>query len=495
MSLTEELYKWQCKIERWATEYGLDYFPVIFEMLDYDTINAIASYGGFPTRYPHWRFGMQYDYMNKGYTFGLQKIYEMVINNNPCYAYLQEANSLVDQKLVMAHVYGHCDFFKNNYTFTHTNRKMMDKIANNANIIRSFYEKYGYDKVERFLDCVLSLENLIDHHSVHTPQKKEEKKNVDNTSRVVKLKAKSYMDKFINPPEFLEEQQRLIDKKMEKNRQVKPKASEKDVLAFLSDNAPLESWKKTIIDIVREEAYYFAPQGQTKIMNEGWASLWHSKMMTEKILSDSEIVDFADHHAGTMAVHPGSLNPYKLGLEIFRDIIFRWDTGRFGKEWDEIEDFRVKNAWNKKLNLGMKKIFEVRALYNDITFIDTFLTDEFIKTQKLFTYAFNQKSKSYVITSRDCSAIRQQLLQNLTNFGDPYIKVVDGNYENRGELLLHHRHEGADLDVQKAMFTLRNLCEIWGRPVNLSTVFQGNSHIISFDGEKFKGVNTQEKKK
>ncbi len=107
--------------------YGLDFFPTIFEVVDYDELNDVAAYGGFPTRYPHWRFGMEYEQLAKGYTYGLQKIYELVINNNPCYAYLMRSNALTDQKLVMAHVYGHCDFFKNNDWFSHTNRKMMDR--------------------------------------------------------------------------------------------------------------------------------------------------------------------------------------------------------------------------------------------------------------------------------------------------------------------------------------------------------------------------------
>src|ERR1700748_3487728 len=120
----------QDRIAKLAAGMGLDFFPTVFEILTYDQMNEIAAYGGFPNRYPHWRFGMEYEQLSKGYEYGLSKIYEMVINNDPCYAYLLEANAEVDQKIVMAHVYGHCDFFKNNYMFAHTNRKMMDVMAN-----------------------------------------------------------------------------------------------------------------------------------------------------------------------------------------------------------------------------------------------------------------------------------------------------------------------------------------------------------------------------
>ena len=164
-SLPSELANLQTQIEAYAARQGLDFFPTIFELVEADELNAIAAYGGFPTRYPHWRFGMEYEQLSKGYHYGLQKIYELVINNNPCYAYLMKCNSLVDQKLVMCHVYGHCDFFKNNAYFSQTNRKMMDEMANHGNRIRRHMDRQGVDEVETFIDACLSIEDLIDIHS------------------------------------------------------------------------------------------------------------------------------------------------------------------------------------------------------------------------------------------------------------------------------------------------------------------------------------------
>ena len=165
-NLTPELEKWRVKILKAAEGYGLDIFETIFELITYDQINQFAAYGGFPVRYPHWRFGMEYEQLSKGYEYGLSKIYEMVINTDPCYAYLMEGNRLIDQKLVMAHVYGHCDFFKNNQWFAPTNRKMMDVMANHATRVRRHIERQGQDVVERFLDTCLSIEHLIDPHSM-----------------------------------------------------------------------------------------------------------------------------------------------------------------------------------------------------------------------------------------------------------------------------------------------------------------------------------------
>ncbi|MEZ4620111.1 MAG: SpoVR family protein [Caldilineaceae bacterium] len=151
-----------------AGEVGLTFPEVRFVMLDFDEINKVAAYDGFPSRYPHWRFGMEYERLRKSYAWGLHRIYEMVINTDPCYAYLLSSNLAVDQKLVMAHVYAHADFFHNNLWFAHTNRHMLDETANHGARIQRYINKYGLDVVEPFIDACLSLENLIDIHSRHS---------------------------------------------------------------------------------------------------------------------------------------------------------------------------------------------------------------------------------------------------------------------------------------------------------------------------------------
>ncbi|MBU4484892.1 SpoVR family protein [bacterium] len=489
MSLPPELSKWRDIIKRHAEDCNLDFFDVIFEMVDWKQINEIAAYGGFPSRYPHWRFGMEYERLSKSYAYGLSKIYEMVINNDPCYAYLLHANNLVDQKLVMAHVYGHCDFFKNNKYFEHTDRKMIDKMGNHKTQIEMLINRYGLEKIEGFMDACLSIENLIDYNAPGI-KRPVSKRPVGFTEEeaikvVKKLRSKQYMDKFINPIDFLEEQKKTIEEELAKEKRF-PEHPQRDVLNFLLEYAPLESWQRKMLAIVKEEAYYFAPQGQTKVMNEGWSVYWHSKIMTRKILDASEIIDYADHHSGTLAMAPGSLNPYKLGVELFRDIEDRWNKGKFGKEYDDCDDMVAKKKWDRKLGKGIDKIFEVRKLYNDINFIDTFLTPEFCAKEKLFIFAYNIKSDQYEIASREFNKIKQQLLFQLTNFGNPIIEVVDGNYGNKSELMLKHVHEGIDLKFDYAQEVLKNLNKIWQRPVNIATVVEGTPKILSFDGEKHK---------
>ncbi len=484
--LPPELEAMQEEIEDYAKDYGLDFYPIIYEVLDYRTLYETASLGGFPLRYPHWRFGMQYDQLMKGHIWQGSTIYEMVINTNPSYAYLLEGNELVTQKMVMAHVTAHVDFFKNNMWFAHTNRKMLDEMANHAARIQRIIDRQGYEVVEDFLDTCLSLENLIDYHApyIKRPEAQTMQPIVedDEVPTVEGLKVdREYMRNYINPPEFLADQHRRLE--ADKLRQKRfPENPQKDILLFLLNYAPLERWQYSILEIIRNESYYFAPQGMTKILNEGWASYWHSQIMTRKALQPSEVISFADLHSGVVATGSGKLNPYKLGIELLRDVEERWDKGQFGKAYDDCDNIAEKRQWDKQLGLGKKKLFEIRRLYNDVTFIDEFLTPEFVIENKLFTFRYNRDTDVYEIASRQFQEIKEKLLFSLTNFGQPFIAIEDANYNNRGELYLKHRHEGVDLQMDYARDTLRNLYKLWTRPIYLETLIDNRRRLLSFDG-------------
>ncbi len=497
------LRKEQDRIETFARQEGLDFFPIVFEILTYDQMNEIAAYGGFPNRFPHWRFGMEYERLAKSYEYGLSKIYEMVINNNPSYAYLLEGNSLVDQKLVMAHVCAHVDFFKNNFAFRATdldsggrstdpvrrpqgydpNRRWIDKMANHGSRVRKHVGRHGINKVEEFVDCCMSLENLIDVHAPFQGRRRLREED-EAPQEIPRLRAdRPYMESFINPEEYLDAQRAKMAAEQDKAKKF-PEHPERDVLAFLLENAPLERWERDVLDVVREEAYYFAPQWQTKIMNEGWASYWHSRLMTQHVLDASEIIDYADNNAGVMATSNGRLNPYKLGVELFRNIEERWNKGQFGKEWEDCDDLEVKRSWNLRLGLGREKVFEVRALYNDVTFIDAFLTPDFVIEQKLFSFGWSNKNERFEIDTREFRAVKDKLLSQLTNGGNPFIYVEDANFDNRGELLLRHDHQGQDLRSDYAREVMKSLVRVWKRPVNLSTIIDAKPAMIRFDGKE-----------
>jgi stage V sporulation protein R len=482
-----DIAEWIPRIAEIARRYGLDFFDTIFEMVDYEEMNQVAALVGFPVRYPHWKFGMEFERLQKSYTYGLHKIYEMVINTDPCYAYLLRGNTLMDQKLVIAHVYAHCDFFKNNIWFSKTNRKMLDEMANHRVRVQRYVEKYGLEVVESFMDACLSIEDLVDPQapfqepSTEVVSEATEEEGRDFT--VPRLRSpKRYMEDFVNPREYIEEQRKKLQKIAERRKRF-PERPTRDVLEFLIQNAPLARWQADVLSIVREESLYFVPQAQTKIMNEGWATFWHSRILTNDVLDDSEVIDFADHHSGTVMQQRGRLNPYKLGLDMFRHIHERWNRGRFGDEYDRCENYQKKASWDTGAQMGDEKIFEVRRIYNDIGFLDTFLDEDFVEENKLFLYRRNEQTGRIEVDTRAYHKVKDNLLLGLTNMGRPFIWVEDANFENRGELLLKHEHLGSDLKVDYARPTLENLFRIWQRPTNLRTIVNGRTLLLRYDGE------------
>jgi stage V sporulation protein R len=340
----------------------------------------------------------------------------------------------------------------------------------------------------------MSIDDLIDIHSTAIKRRPDALRSAltvekEEEQKLTRFKSKDYMDDYINPRAVLKAEEEENRKQKEMAARSFPEHPEKDVLLFLINHAPLKGWQRDVLEIIRDEAYYFAPQGQTKIMNEGWASYWHSTIMTERALECWECIDYADHHSGTMAMHGPRINPYKLGIEQFRHIEERWNTGRFGKEYDDCDDLEKRRTWDKKLGLGRQKIFEVRRVHNDITFIDTFLTPEFCREHKMFAFAFQDQQDQYVIESREFQKIKQRLLFSLTNFGKPWIYVQDGNYRNRGELLLRHEYNGIDLRVDWAQEVLSNVQFIWNRPVHLQTIVDNKPTLLSYDGTEHQTKN------
>jgi spore cortex formation protein SpoVR/YcgB (stage V sporulation) len=352
----EELKAWQIKIQSVAGRRGLDFFPVIFDLLDWDRIAEVASYRGFPDHFSHWKFGEEYLNLKKSFTYGLSKIYEMVINTEPSIGYLLEENKLVDQKLVMAHVFAHVDFFKNNLWFAPTDRNMLPTSRAAAERVENYREEFGEAAVDAFITDSMKIENLIDPRMPYEAWKArksdEEVKRPRKGEGAFRFRSDlPYLDEFLNPPEWVRDQEETLKQRQDRALEVRkglkfPARPVRDILLFLLKFAPLEEWQRDILDIVRQESYYFLPQRVTKIANEGWASFWHSELMVKRgLAAPAEIVDYADHNAGTLG-SPG-LNPYKLGLMIYLDIEYRWDTGRHGLMWEECRPFLDrKTQWD-----------------------------------------------------------------------------------------------------------------------------------------------------
>ena len=430
-------------IESAARDMGLDFFDVVFELLDASAVNGVAAYGGFPMRYPSWRFGMEYERLAKGYQWGLSKIYELVINNDPTYAYLVSSNSLLEQKLVMAHVYGHADFFKHNVWFENTDRRMLDTMRSHANRVRALTETHGQDRIEQAMDRMQSLDGLIDPY---LPQRK---------SGAAAAHAR---------PALSERRRRALERFGKEDEDDASAAGGAqaalptlDILEFLEHHAPLRDWEREILRIVRAEAYYFLPQRWTKITNEGWACFWHSKILTGGLLEASEIVDFADTHAGATAAQAGQLNPYKFGLALWRYAEERGDD-----------------------------LFLMRRIHGDLTLVTELVDEE-------FTMRYHGVRPEQVSQAReaglDWQEFRDQLLASLTWGGQPRIELATADADGRGELGLRHVHDGRDLELAAARLTLENLQALWRGPVELDTKLEDKQVRLVADAD---GVEIRE---
>lgn len=482
--LTRDLHEESKKIEELArTKYKIDFFDVEFLLVPSKFLNQIASHIGFPSRYRHWTHGLEYEKLKQRYDWGLGKIYELVINNDPAYAYLMQNNSLMEQKLVMAHVFGHSAVFKTNVYFSSTRKNMIDVIANNASKIDRFYRQYGTDEVEAFLDACISIENHIDGFAPFIKREDQQMNlQADDVEPVPpKILCDEHLDMFINPQKDLDKKKADMIEKLKKKPGF-PARPQKDLLLFLLQNAPLKKWQEEILAIIREESYYFNPQRQTKILNEGFASYFHFRMMTEDILDGADVVDFSLDHSGTLRRSPYTMNPYYMGFTLLRDIEDRYNRGRFGPRYESCTNDYQKTNWNEPGTDGYQKLMEIMAIDNDYSLIDKYFTEDFCEKHEFYKYEFNQKSKVYEVGSRDFGAIKNQILDQLSNTGIPYIVVVDGNFGNRNELLLLHKHE-FDLNLQFAYDTLKNISFIWKRPVHLITMYEDEYKILSYGGD------------
>jgi stage V sporulation protein R len=462
--MTEEIRALEraiAEITEIAKGFGLDFYPMRYEICPADIIYTFGAYG-MPTRFSHWSFGKAFHKMKLQYDLNLSKIYELVINSNPCYAFLLKGNSLIQNKLIAAHVLAHCDFFKNNVRFTNTSRDMVESMAASAERIRQYELEYGKDQVEEFLDHVLGIQEHVDASLLKKPRRQTTSKE----ERKRKRPATSYDDLW-NLDQTGEEQ------KPKRKNTTFPEHPEKDVVLFLMNHSRvLESWQQDIMTVLREEMLYFWPQIETKIMNEGWASYWHIRILREMDLTEEETLEFAKLNASVVQPSQSSLNPYYLGLKIFEDIERRWDH--------PTEEEQQK--YGREPGKGREKIFEVRELDSDISFIHNYLTKELVEDLDL--YIFQRTGNEWTITDKSWEHVRDQLVASRVNGGHPYIEVVNGDFAQNGELYLKHRFEGLELDIKYIEKTLPHVHALWGRPVHIETVIEKRPVCFTFNGKK-----------
>jgi stage V sporulation protein R len=484
-----------------CTDFGLDYYPTVVQMLTYDEMSEIASYGGFPVRYPHWKWGMEYEEMQRGYMYGMHKIYELVINCNPCYIYCLNSNTLLDNVTVIAHATGHNHYFKNNIYFKHTSQNMINELANHASRIRKYMQRWGVEKVTEFIDHLMRIETLIDPvkawnvRQVKNPIVRDERK-YRHPKRINIGKNREYMDSWINTTEYIHSQKANIDQREKAEELGIQEKPERDIYGWIMSNIPLKPWQADIMSMIYEEAMYFAPQGMTKVANEGLASWVDYNIIAKQGLCalgqkhhDEGIVEYSIHKAGVLG-GKYSTNPYKLGFNLLMDIEERWNKGRFGYEYENCTDFKKKENWDLNLGMGKDKVYEVVKLYDDVNLIREFFTQDFCDKYEFFEWK-KYPNGEYVIENKDAKKIAKKLMQRHTNRGLPDIRMTDHNHLNRGIMLLEHQWEGRSLYMPYIDATLTSIYQITGKSVLLVTKDQNAEEVIFYSDKDHNGEVVQ----
>ncbi|HWX79420.1 MAG TPA: SpoVR family protein [Steroidobacteraceae bacterium] len=431
------------RLEDLARTLGLDWSPVIFEAVPDSFMTEIAVYG-LPVRMPHWSFGARYIYQLVQRHMGFSRLFEVVFPGNPGHAYLAASNGLADNILVTAHVLGHADFSKNNMLFRRCQEQISDHIvehaANHARQIERHIEAYGQAAVERVLDAALSLEQYID---LDQPLRRERYPEFVATPKL------RVDDEFHSRFAALDVGVGAAPQAHKKRAPV-PAHPERDLLWFIATYAPeLESWERDIFLAVREESFYFYPVFATQIMNEGWASYWHARLLRESdFIPQEAYVDAIKCHSDVVRpIAAGeksalAVNPYHLGFTL----------------WEEI----VKRA-------GIDEALRIRREDDDFSFLRNHLTREIATDMGLFSYQKQQNGQVKVVGG-EIEALREGLLSDKYNFGAPRVSVVE--MRSDGTLILEHdtKLDGRGLDVERAGKVLQYVKSVWRRPVLLKTL-------------------------
>ncbi|WP_291632799.1 SpoVR family protein [Clostridium sp.] len=445
----KDLENWNEKIEDIVKKKGLNFYPQEFEIIGYKDMLGYESYIGMPSMYPHWSFGKSYEKNSTVYKYNLSGLpYEMVINSDPCIAYLMKDNTLLLQILTIAHVYGHNDFFKNNRLFKDGTRaaSTVEMFKFHADMVRSYINdpSIGYEKVERLLDAA---------HAI-----KFQTSRVIGEKRIPEEVLKQrLLDDYKNNNEVHDSLDAYVKLEFPEINKI-PIEPEEDIIYFIIKHGDIEEWEKSLLEIVRKETAYFMPQIETKIMNEGWASFWHYNILKELDLPTSLHLEFIKRHNDVIAPGYGSINPYFVGFKIFEDILKKY---------------------------GKDKIFEVREIERDESFLRKYLTEELCEDLNLFEYA--AQDGNYVVKEvaddNGFKSIRNTLASSCGVGSIPLIRVAEMSQKDK-TLILEHVFDGRELNIAYAEATLKYIYNLWGHKVILNTTQTGNKIKIECADDK-----------
>ncbi|MEB2284351.1 MAG: stage V sporulation protein R [Polyangiaceae bacterium UTPRO1] len=463
-----DLAYWDAKIREQIDALGLDCYPQEFELCNHNDMLAYMAYSGIPAHYPHWSYGKAFEKLKTLYDHGLSGLpYEMVINSNPSLAYLMRDNSLCLQILTIAHVYGHNDFFKNNFTFKSTRAEFtISTFKAHAERVRAYMEdpSIGADNVENILDAAHAL-SLQRRRNLAV-----KKLSPDDERRELLRNAQAAHDPFRNihrRPDYVEPDLQKV-----------PLSPEPDILLFIREHNPyLANWERDLLTIVDEEARYFIPQIETKIMNEGWASWVHREILNAIELPQELHLEFLVRHNQVVRPTPGGINPYHLGLKLWTDLKRRCDE----PTPEEIHEH------GKPEKAGMLKLLEVRETDRDQSFLRRFLTEELMREMDLFEY--EPKGDDLIISKvadeQGWRSVKEQLIRSVGMGGVPVIRIEDADFGHKRTLYLMHDHDGRDLQLENGEKTLAYVHRLWGREVVLETVLAGKRTLLTYNDRGF----------
>jgi stage V sporulation protein R len=436
-----------------AKSLGFDYFPIQWEVVSEEVLLEVMTYG-LPTRARHWQYGQSYEYQKASGEMGYSKVYELILNNNPCYAFLLDTNSDIANSLVLAHCLGHSHMFKQNYLFESTDRQMVYHAAERAKRVDEYIAKYGLEEVEKIMDVGFALEKHIDWNKGIFRDKYEKKRIVYRRRKYDEFE--DLLSKNNAP---------LVSKDIE--NESFPPHPEKDLLWFLINYAKIEPWQKDILEIIREESFYFYPQNLTKIMHEGCASYVHAELMyrlSEKHLTGAEYLEFAKLHE--RVVQPGSsklqINPYFLGFTILNDIKEKWD--------------RLFSMGDSSIN-GLSKLLDVCKNEDDISFLRNYLSQDICNKLEMFTYkTIRQRNGEYIeVKSTKAEDIAETMASEMYNYRAPVISIIKAS--DSGLELLHESTDIGTLDVKHLKKVMSYLHTIWGGVIDIESLDENGEKI------------------
>jgi len=422
-----DLQKWDDKICRVGEDFGLDWFPIDYEIIDYAEMLGAMAYTGLPTHYRHWSYGKEYERTHTLYNMGQTGLpYEMIINSNPSIAYLMRENALYIHILTMAHCVGHSDFFKQNRMFAHTDpANIIVSFKSAAKYVRQLIEdpSIGIDRVETILDAAHSIKYQVPRYPGIKYKTREELIEIEKDKMAENLNYKPDLSKIPLRPEY-------------------------NLLRFIAENSKhLEEWERNLILIVEESSKYFIPQALTKVMNEGWACTIHQKIINELNLPDNLYLPFIKLHNQVIRPHLGQINPYHLGYKLFQKII------------------------EEK---GFEEAMTIREVHNDITFLRFYMDEEFMKENNYFSYSFDKKKQSSVIDDisdgEGWENVRDEMIKNVGLNRLPVVFVDEVEKDNT--LCLVHEHDGRDVELNYARKVFEFIETLWGDNVKLITIVE-----------------------